>query len=270
MLDYLQKDPMGFLLFMLYRAPAVLLALTFHEVAHGYVALRCGDPTAKLMHRLSLNPIKHMDPIGTASMFLLGFGWAKPVPVNPNNFKRGRRDDLLVSLAGVTTNFILFLISTLLTVLVGFALYVPELIKMPGFMSSMLSITNRAFVIEGLIKIDDPLYLQLYPEYAGYITSLLKTPWLLHIQRFLLHFSMINLGLCLFNLIPLPPLDGFHVLNDLVLKGRINLSGNAFRITHLALIVLMFSTDIVSRAVGAAVSFVQGLVLGGYLRIFGL
>ena len=79
MLDYLQKDPMGFLLFMLYRAPAVLLALTFHEVAHGYVALRCGDPTAKLMHRLSLNPIKHMDPIGTASMFLLGFGWAKPV-----------------------------------------------------------------------------------------------------------------------------------------------------------------------------------------------
>ena len=100
-LDYLQKDPMGFLLFMLYRAPAVLLALTFHEVAHGYVALRCGDPTAKLMHRLSLNPIKHMDPIGTASMFLLGFGWAKPVPVNPNNFKHGRRDDLLVSLAGV-------------------------------------------------------------------------------------------------------------------------------------------------------------------------
>ena len=89
-------------------------------------------------------------------------------------------------------------------------------------------------------------------------------------KNFLLHFSMINLGLCLFNLIPLPPLDGFHVLNDLVLKGRINLSGKAFRITHLALIVLMFSTDIVSRAVGAAVSFVQGLVLGGYLRIFGL
>ena len=258
MLDYLQKDPMGFLLFMLYRAPAVLLALTFHEVAHGYIALRCGDPTAKLMHRLSLNPIKHMDPIGTASMFLLGFGWAKPVPVNPNNFKRGRRDDLLVSLAGVTTNFILFLISTLLTVLIGFALYVPELSSDPQGMRFMLSYQETGYT------------LQLFPAYAGEIASLLKAPWLLHIQRFLLHFCMINLGLCLFNLIPLPPLDGFHVLNDLVLKGRINLSGNAFRITHLALIVLMFSTDIVSRAVGAAVSFVQGLVLGGYLRIFGL
>lgn len=258
MLDYLQKDPLGFLLFMLYRAPAVLLALTFHEVAHGYIALRCGDPTAKLMHRLSLNPIKHMDPIGTASMFLLGFGWAKPVPVNPNNFKRGRRDDLLVSLAGVTTNFILFLISTLLTVLVGFALYVPELARDPQGMRFMLSYRETGYT------------LQLFPAYAKEMASLLKAPWLLHIQRFLLHFSMINLGLCLFNLIPIPPLDGFHVLNDLVLKGRINLSGKAFRITHLALIVLMFSTDIVSRAVGAAVSFVQGLVLGGYLLIFGL
>ena len=258
MLDYLQKDPLGFFLFMLYRAPAVLLALTFHEVAHGYVALRCGDPTAKLMHRLSLNPIKHMDPIGTVSMFLLGFGWAKPVPVNPNNFMRGRRDDLLVSLAGVTTNFILFLISTLLTVLVGFALYVPELARDPQGMRFMLSYQETGYT------------LQLFPAYAKEMASLLKAPWLLHIQRFLLHFSMINLGLCLFNLIPLPPLDGFHVLNDLVLKGRINLSGKAFRITHLALIVLMFSTDIVSRAVGAAVSFVQGLVLGGYLRIFGL
>ena len=258
MLDYLQKDPLGFFLFMLYRAPAVLLALTFHEVAHGYIALRCGDPTAKLMHRLSLNPIKHMDPIGTVSMFLLGFGWAKPVPVNPNNFMRGRRDDLLVSLAGVTTNFILFLISTLLTVLVGFALYVPELARDPQGMRFMLSYQETGYT------------LQLFPAYAKEMASLLKAPWLLHIQRFLLHFSMINLGLCLFNLIPLPPLDGFHVLNDLVLKGRINLSGKAFRITHLALIVLMFSTDIVSRAVGAAVSFVQGLVLGGYLRIFGL
>ena len=167
---------MGFLLFMLYRAPAVLLALTFHEVAHGYVALRCGDPTAKLMHRLSLNPIKHMDPIGTASMFLLGFGWAKPVPVNPNNFKRGRRDDLLVSLAGVTTNFILFLISTLLTVLVGFALYVPELSSDPQGMRFMLSYQETGYT------------LQLFPAYAGEMASLLKAPWLLHIQRFLLHF----------------------------------------------------------------------------------
>lgn len=270
MLDYLQQDPLGFLLFMLYRAPAVLMALTFHEVAHGYIALRCGDPTAQLRQRLSLNPFKHLDPIGTISLFLLGFGWAKPVPVNPNNFKRGSRDDLLVSLAGVTTNMILFIISTLLTVLVGFALYVPELIKLPGFMNSMLSFSNRTFLIKGLVKIDYPLYRQLYPEYAGSIAPLLKTLWLLHVQRFLLHFCMINLGLCLFNLLPIPPLDGFHVVNDLLLKGRINLSGKAFRIAHMVLLVLMFSTDIVSRIVGAGVNFVQGLVLGGFLRLFGL
>ena len=71
MLDYLQQDPLGFLLFMIYRAPAVLLALTFHEVAHGYVALRCGDPTAKLMHRLSLNPVKHLAYIRAIAGFCL-------------------------------------------------------------------------------------------------------------------------------------------------------------------------------------------------------
>lgn len=258
MLDYLQQDPLGFLLFMLYRAPAVLMALTFHEVAHGYIALRCGDPTAQLRQRLSLNPFKHLDPIGTISLFLLGFGWAKPVPVNPNNFKRGSRDDLLVSLAGVTTNLILFVFSTFLTVLVGMAMYVPELGRNAEGMRFMLSFQEIGYSI------------QLFPVYAKEIAPLLQTPWLLHVQRFLLHFCMINLGLCLFNLLPIPPLDGFHVVNDLLLKGSINLSGKAFRIAHMVLLVLMFSTDIVSRIVGAGVNFVQGLVLGGFLRLFGL
>ena len=258
MLDYLQRDPLGFLLFMLYRAPAVLLALTFHEFAHGYVALRCGDPTAQMMHRLSLNPIKHLDPIGTISMFLLGFGWARPVPVNPNNFRRGSRDDLLVSLAGVTTNMILFIFSTLLNVLVGFALYAPEIAGDRLSMEFMLSFKQTGF------------FAQLYPAYAQELAPLLRTSWLLHLQRFLLHFSWINLGFCLFNLLPIPPLDGFHVVNDLLLKGRLKLSGKAFRIFHMALIVLMFSTDIVSRVISTAVSFVQGLVLGGFLSLFGL
>ena len=96
MLNYLQQDPWGFLQFMLYRAPAVLLALTLHEFAHGYAALKAGDLTAKRMGRLSLNPLKHLDPIGTVSLFLLGFGWAKPVPVNPNNYRNPRRDDIVV------------------------------------------------------------------------------------------------------------------------------------------------------------------------------
>lgn len=258
MIDFLQKDPMGFLLFMLYRAPAILLALTFHEVAHGYVALRCGDPTAKMMNRLSLNPIRHLDPIGTASMFLLGFGWAKPVPVNPNNFKRGSKDDLLVSLAGVTTNLILFVISTFLTLMIGFLLYVPELVKQSGGMDLMLNFRQNGFIM------------QLFPQYAKDLSNLIRIPWLLHLQRFLLHFSMINLGLALFNLLPIPPLDGFHVFNDLILKGRINLSGKAFRIAQIALIVLMFSTNVVSRIVTVGINFVQNLVLHGFLALFGL
>ena len=270
MFEFLRQDPMGFLLFMVYRAPAILLALTFHEVAHGYVALKCGDPTAKMMHRLSLNPIKHLDPIGTASMFLFGFGWAKPVPVNPNNFKRGWRDDLLVSLAGVTTNMILFILTTFLTVLIGLILYDPKPIIQTvlfyepesmgrfGYMDYMLNFSKTGFLI------------QIDPKYAKDFASFFKTPWLLHFQRFLLHFSIINLSLSLFNLLPIPPLDGFHVFNDLLLKGKLNLSGKGFRIAQVALIVLMFSTNIVGKVVGTAVNFIQQLVLHGFLAVFGL
>jgi len=258
MFDYLRQDPQGFLMFMLYRAPAVLLALTFHEVAHGYVALRSGDPTAQMLGRLSLNPLKHLDPIGTLSMFIMGFGWAKPVPVNPNNFRRGSRDDLLVSLAGVTTNMILFIASTLLAIIVGLFMYEPQALKALGGMAFFLDFDAQGFT------------LQLFPEYAGVVAPVLKTPWLLHVQRFLLHFSMINLGLCLFNLLPIPPLDGFHVVNDLLLKGRLQLSGQVFRFAQLALIVLMFSTNIMGRIVSAGMDAVQSVVLGGLLKVFGV
>ena len=86
-LSQLQSDPVSTLIALLYRVPAVLIALTLHELAHGYVALRCGDPTAQMMGRLSFNPLRHLDPVGTAFMLLFGFGWARPVPVNPRNFK---------------------------------------------------------------------------------------------------------------------------------------------------------------------------------------
>ena len=132
MLEWLQQDPWGFLQFMLYRAPAVLLALTLHELAHGYVALRCGDTTARDHGRLTLNPAKHLDPIGTISMFLMGVGWAKPVPVNPANYRNGRWDDLKVSLAGVTTNFFLFLLCTILSILLSRAMYKPMYLSIYG------------------------------------------------------------------------------------------------------------------------------------------
>ncbi|OEU63150.1 MAG: peptidase [Desulfuromonadales bacterium C00003094] len=84
-----------------------LLAIVLHEVAHGYVAERLGDPTARMLGRLTLNPLKHIDPFGLVVLFLVGFGWARPVPVNPLNFKRPRQDMLWVALAGPVTNLVL-------------------------------------------------------------------------------------------------------------------------------------------------------------------
>ena len=109
LIQQLIADPRGVLLFFLLALPGRLLAISAHEAAHGWVADRCGDPTARLMGRVSLNPLKHFDLVGTICLLLFGFGWAKPVPVNPNNFRNYRGDDLKVSLAGITMNLLLFL-----------------------------------------------------------------------------------------------------------------------------------------------------------------
>ena len=88
-------------------APSILLALTIHEFAHAYTAHRLGDPTARLLGRLTLNHLKHLDPLGTLMLFVANFGWAKPVPVNPQYFRDPKRDMLLVALAGPVSNLIL-------------------------------------------------------------------------------------------------------------------------------------------------------------------
>lgn len=95
-------------------ALAAGLAIIVHEISHGFVALKCGDPTAKLANRLTLNPLVHFDPLGLIMIVLVGFGWAKPVPINPNNFKNYKRDMVLVSVAGVTSNLIMCGIGLLL------------------------------------------------------------------------------------------------------------------------------------------------------------
>lgn len=90
-----------------------LLAIIMHEVSHGYVAERCGDPTARLLGRLNLNPLRHLDPIGTLAVFIFGFGWARPVPVNAGNLRHPKRDMIWVSLAGPLTNLLLAVLSAL-------------------------------------------------------------------------------------------------------------------------------------------------------------
>ena len=102
------------LLSIIILAPPILLALTVHEYAHGYVAYRLGDDTAYRAGRLTLNPLSHLDPIGTLMLFIVKIGWAKPVPVNPYNLNNPRRDMIWVSLAGITANMILALIGGLI------------------------------------------------------------------------------------------------------------------------------------------------------------
>lgn len=105
------------ILSLLISVIALLPALTFHEWAHGYIAYKLGDNTAKADGRLSLNPLDHIDPIGSLMMLLVGFGWAKPVPINTRNFRKPKRDIALSSIAGPLMNFIVAFVSTFLYVL---------------------------------------------------------------------------------------------------------------------------------------------------------
>ena len=110
LLNLLLKDPLGFFLI----AIPLLYSIIFHELAHGWVAYLMGDPTAKSLGRLSLNPLKHLDPIGTIMLFIFGFGWAKPVPVNFNQLRDRHKGMILVSAAGIITNMLLAFIALFL------------------------------------------------------------------------------------------------------------------------------------------------------------
>jgi len=144
------------------RIPVILLALTVHETAHGYMAYKLGDPTAKSMGRLSLNPLKHLDPFGTLMMLLVGFGWAQPVPIDARYFKKPKRDMALTALAGPASNIILAFI--------GLLLY---------------RVLYAVFVAANI---------------GGTIASV--------ILLFFNVFYILNLSFAVFNLLPIPPLDG--------------------------------------------------------------
>lgn len=191
-------DARSILINMLLSLPVFLLSLSFHEFGHAWMASRCGDPTAVLLGRCTLNPLKHIHPVGLAMMFLVGFGYAKPVPVNPNNFENPRRDDLLVSLAGITCNLILFVIGVLLLIIM---LYLRIAVGGPLFQNNWMAMLNQ--MIGRLITI--------------------------------------NLVLAVFNLLPVPPLDGYHVLNDLLLRKRLFAPQAAAQAGTVLLFVLMMS-----------------------------
>lgn len=143
------------LIVLLLTVPSMLIALTFHEVAHGYVAYKCGDPTARNMGRLTLNPIKHLDPIGTLLMLLVGYGWARPVPVNSRYFKNPRRGMALTALAGPMTNLILGFLGVALywvinyyayeSILFGTASSLVLAVRLFAYYFAMLNLTFAVF-----------------------------------------------------------------------------------------------------------------------------
>ena len=272
-LSQLQSNPVSTLIALLYRVPAVLIALTLHELAHGYVALRCGDPTAQMLGRLSFNPLRHLDPVGTAFMLLFGFGWARPVPVNPRNFKHFRRDDLLVSIAGIVMNFCLFFLTTLLMVGMNRLSYSPAIWSLGPLTTQKDFLSFRGWNFSAVFMGENRLFVRVIGD-MGYYTDdyakLIRTPWLLYVQRFFMNFSMINLGLALFNLLPIPPLDGYHVVNDIFIRGRLHIPQRIMNICMIVLLVVCFATNVISNIVGQAIYAVQDGVLDAILFVFGM
>ena len=235
------RNPRAALMFFLLAFPGRLLAISAHEFGHSWVADRCGDNTARMLGRLTLNPLKHLDLWGTIMMLVFGFGWAKPVPVNPRNFRNYRRDDLLVSVAGVTMNFLLFLLGFFASAALAFGVA-----RHAGATGAQAAEFTRYAA-------------SLNPDY---LAALSGSRLLGYVYEMLSYFVIANIGLAVFNLLPVPPLDGYHVLNDLVLKRSLFASAQVARTATMILFLLLFT-----GALGTGLGYVINAVMGGVGRV---
>ena len=194
------------------QLPPLLFALTVHELAHGWVAFRLGDPTAKLAGRLTMNPLKHLDPLGVLAFVIMKIGWAKPVPVDPRYFRNPQKDMLLVALAGPGANVLLAIASALLArVLVS----VPVL---------------PLFVLQPLVGM------------------LVASVW-------------INIMLAVFNIIPIPPLDGSKVLMG-VLPPEAARSFARIEPFGFFILLALFYTGVIGALILPIIRFSNNLLLG--------
>ncbi len=225
------------LLVLLITLPAILIAITFHEFAHAFAADKLGDNTPRNQGRLTLNPLKHIDPIGFALLIVAGFGWGKPVQVNPRYFNRKismTKAEAIVAFAGPLMNIILAIISTI--------------------------------IMACLIKFNALANLPI------------KTAWIILV--FIMELILINVGLGLFNLIPLPPLDGHKILNHfLPYKAKEWMARNeqimyivfiAIWITGIAGTVISPVIKISARGLGLLFGSVFGVDLSSIFEIFGI
>lgn len=201
-----------------------LFAVTLHEVSHGYVAERLGDPTARLLGRLTLNPIRHLDPIGTLALLIFGFGWARPVPVNFNNLNHPKQGMIWVALAGPVTNFAAAILSAL-------------------FLRALSLLAESGVPMETAARFLEPLELM-----AG--------------------FSLyINVILGVFNLVPIPPLDGGRVMTGILPPGPARTLARIEPFGFIVIIVLIFFTDVWRTVLAPIVSYIVTLLAGSQVFI---
>jgi len=202
---------MSYILDKLIMLPGILLAISIHEFAHGFVAVKLGDDTPKLQGRMTLNPLKHIDPLGFMCLLVVGFGWAKPVMINSRNFKNPRRDDLLVSIAGPVSNLIM------------------------------------AFIFAILMKLAD-MFLP--------VTMTSQVIWAV-----LSGTVQINLVLMVFNLLPIPPLDGHHILGNIGGAPVWNFYNKYFDQLRFAMLLLIVF-NVTSKIIGPIVLFLYRFIIG--------
>ena len=166
-LNYLMSGRIKeYLMLLLLLLPGYVIGLSFHEAAHAWMANKMGDPTAKNLGRLTLDPTKHINIFGIISFFIIGFGWAKPVPINPRNYYNYKKGNILVSLAGVITNLI-----------ISFLFYGIFILLIYGFdVANTIILTIFIYIVQ------------------------------------------MNVVLCVFNLIPIPPLDGHHLISGFIAR----------------------------------------------------
>lgn len=179
----------GFLMNLLVGLPGIVIAMVIHEYSHARVADALGDFTPRMHGRLTLNPAAHVDPIGLLMLFLVHFGWAKPVQINPTNFSNPRRDDILVSLAGPASNLITSFVALIILVL--------------------------------LAKLDFPLS-----------------------EGLLVVFNLIivyNINFAIFNMLPIPPLDGSHILRNLLPYEMARVYAQLERYSFIFLIIILMT-----------------------------
>ena len=217
---------------ILFQYIAFLFALSVHESAHAWVANRCGDPTARMLGRITLNPIKHIDPIGTVVMPLVAMlwqapvlGWAKPVPVDPHNFKNHVWDDILTSVAGPASNFLQALC----------AIAVLATVKLTSELGHS--------IVTGLAR-------GLVLNYSSLLVPICLLIYAL---------MQINIILFVFNLIPVPPLDGSHVLRHFMPEGVLKIYDSVGIFGLLALVI--FGGGLIAKLIFPVLDIFNSILL---------